>query len=90
MNLAYLTWLALRPAIKRTSSQLGAESHVTPQDIIAREEGSANTTFLVSLRRYRKRRATAQALHSLDDSTLADIGIERFEIDAVVFGKKLP
>jgi uncharacterized protein YjiS (DUF1127 family) len=88
MNLAYLTWLALRPAIKRASSQLDAESHVTPEGIIAREEGSSN--LLVSLRRYRRMRATALALHSLDDSTLADIGIERFEIDAIVFHKKLP
>lgn len=95
MNLAYLTWLALSPAIKRPSSQFGAETRGIRYFNFAREDGThANSSFSSKARagfqRHQKRRATAQALHSLDDRTLADIGLERFEIDAVVFGKKLP
>lgn len=95
MNLAYLAWLALSPTIKRASSQLSAETSSIPRVIFAQEEGTFTNTFFLSkaragFQRHQRRRATALALHSLDDRTLADIGLERFEIDAVVFGKKLP
>jgi uncharacterized protein YjiS (DUF1127 family) len=39
---------------------------------------------------YRVRRATAVILHKLDDRTLADIGVDRDEIDSLVDGPRAP
>ncbi len=39
------------------------------------------------LRRYQARRETASMLHSLDDRVLADIGLNRRQIDSAIFAR---